>query len=210
MRKAPKTSRTRRIFLFTPLFLATILAANLSLGVLDGGLSGANLEKFGVSLASLQNGEWLRLLTGSFISRDAGMLLRQLFLAAISIGWFEWRYGPLRAGAMFFLLDILGTLLLMFGVIYLIQHLNLDGVAELPTTFDVGMSAGGFGLIGASLFHLRWRGRAMAIGLAVLVVKLLTFPEPIADIAHLIMLPFGFLVEALVSRLIAPKPDRAR
>lgn len=202
MLTAPNSMKPHRYWLFTPVFLMTMLAANLYLGVLGGELSGSDLAEFGVSLTSLAQGEWLRLFTGSFISHDVDMLVRQLLLAAFAIGWFEWRYGALRAAAMFFFLDVLGTLLLMFGVVMLIEILEVNGFSGLPDTYDVGMSAGGFGLIGASLYHLNWRGWAMAVGLTALAAKALLFLEPIADLAHLMMLPMGFLFEALVSRFI--------
>lgn len=177
-----------------------MMAANLYLGVLHGELSKSDLAEFGVSLTSLAQGEWLRLFTGSFISHDADMLARQLLLAAFSIGWFEWRCGPLRAAVMFFLLDFLGTLFLMFGVVMLIELLHVSGFSGLSGTYDVGMSAGGFGLVGASLYYLSWRKWAMTAGVMALVVKAALFPEPIADLAHLMMLPTGFITEGLVSR----------
>ena len=207
MLSAPNSRSQHSYWLFTPVFLMTMLAVNLYLGVPGGKLSKSDLAELGVSLTSLAQGEWLRLFTGSFISHDADMLVRQLLLAAFAIGWFEWRYGPLRAAAMFFFLDVLGTLLLMFGVVMLIEFLEVNGLSGLPDTYDVGMSAGGFGLIGASLYHLNWRGWAMAAGLSALAVKALLFPEPIADLAHLMMLPTGFLVEALASRFIIRRSE---
>lgn len=196
----PKLLKPHSYWIFTPVFIATMLAANWYLGVAEGELSTSDLANLGVSLTSLIQGEWLRLLTGSFVSHDVDMLVRQLGLAAFAIGWFEWQHGPLRTAAMFFFLDILGTLLLMFGIVMLIELLELDGLKGLSTTYDVGMSAGGFGLIGASLYHLGWRSWAMIIGLATLIAKAMIFPEPIADIAHLLMLPMGFIVEGLVVR----------
>lgn len=209
MRPTPNSWNPHRYWLFTPVFLMTMLAANLYLGVPGGELSGSDLADFGVNLTSLAQGEWLRLFTGSFISHDADMLVRQLLLAAVAIGSFEWRYGPLRAAAMFFFLDVLGTLLLMFGVVMLIELLDVNGLSGLSDSYDVGMSAGGFGLIGASLYHLNWRGWAMAAGLTALAVKALLFPEPIADLAHLMMLPTGFLVEALASSFISRRSNEA-
>jgi len=195
-----KMTKPRLIWVFTPLFIAGMLAANLHLGVPGGELANSDLEKFGVSLASLKDGDWIRLLTGSFLSHDVDMLIRQLLLAAFAIGWFEWRHGPLRTAAMFFFLDVLGTLLLMFGILLVLEFLELEGFTGLHSTFDVGMSTGGFGLIGASLYYVRWRGWVLLAGIVALVIKALVSPEPIADMAHLLMLPLGFMVERTISR----------
>ena len=202
MRSVPHRTRPHHRWIFTPIFLAVMLTANLYFGVLHGELSKVDLAAFGVSLNSLEQGEWLRLITGSFISHDADMLVRQLMLAAFAIGWFEWRNGALRTFVMFFALDVFGTLFLMFGLIVFIGRLNFSDFAGLPNTYDVGMSAGGFGLIGASLYYLSWRKWAMTAGVMTLVLKAALFPEPIADLAHLMMLPTGFLAEALVSRAL--------
>ena len=117
MRSVAHRTRPHHRWIFTPIFLAVMLTANLYFGVLHGELSKVDLAAFGVSLNSLEQGEWLRLITGSFISHDADMLVRQLMLAAFAIGWFEWRNGALRTFVMFFALDVFGTLFLMFGLI---------------------------------------------------------------------------------------------
>jgi len=182
---------------FMPLFVLIMVVVNMRLGVFGGDLTSTQLTAFGVSLASLKQGEWFRLISGSFISHDVDMFVRQFLFAAIAIGWYEWHQGTTRAVLMFFFLDILGTLTLMFGIILTLELLELDGFSGLSATFDVGMSAGGFGLIGASIFHLQRARWILTLGMIALVVKSLLFPEIIADIAHLLMLPAGFLVERI-------------
>ena len=186
--------------LFMPAFVGIMLITNTRLGVVFEDLHLADLARYGVSLTRLEQGEWYRLISGSFLSHDTGMLIRQVLLASAAIGWYEWHQGTKRAILMFFTLDIIGTLILMFGLINGLDWAAPNGMPDLADTFDVGMSAGGFGLIGASLYPLGWRHIALAGLMILLAVKLIVLPDPIADIAHLLVLPLGFLAERFLVR----------
>lgn len=186
--------------LFMPVFVGIMLISNTRLGVVFEDLRFSDLASYGVSLTRLEQGEWYRLISGSFLSHDTGMLIRQVLLATAAIGWYEWHQGTRRAILMFFTLDISGTLILMFGLINGLDWAALGSMSNLADTFDVGMSAGGFGLIGASLYHLHWRGIAMAGLMTLFVAKLIFLPDPIADFAHLLMLPLGVLAESALTR----------
>ncbi len=182
---------------FTPTVLIVMIIANAYFGSLTGVLKIEDLESWGVSLNSLQQGEWFRLITGSYLSQDGAMALRQLAFAGLTLGWYEWRRGARRTAAMFLFFDILGTLFLMFGLVWALALSGAPGFDQIDFRFDVGMSAGGFGLLGASLYSLT-RGRLLLVaGLALLLAKLLIYPDVIADLAHLALLPFGYFIEHL-------------
>jgi len=185
---------------FTPLFLIVLLVANGYFGSLTGVLDLPDLESWGVSLDSLQRGEWFRLITGTYLSHDGQMVLRQLAFAGVVLGWYEWHRSAVRTALMFLFLDITGTLFLMFGLVWGLADFGPPAFGQIEFQFDVGMSAGGFGLLGASLRRLRLGWVLLGVGMALLLAKLIVYPDVIADLAHIVMLPFGFLIEHLVDR----------
>jgi hypothetical protein len=136
-------------FPFTLAFLAIMITANWLAGTFTGLLPPQALMQWGISHQSILNGEIFRLVTGTFLSHDFAMFLRQFCFAALVIGAFEWGDGTRRAITVFFTIDIVGTLLVLFVVLPFFADMpDFDGRAAL-TMHDVGMSAGGFGLIGA-------------------------------------------------------------
>ena len=60
---------------------------------------------------------------------------------------------------------------------------------------DIGMSAGGFGLIGAIIADLPRKWLLLGGALVLLGAKFFVLPDPIADIAHPITLVLGFMLE---------------
>jgi hypothetical protein len=177
---------------FTFVFLAMMVVANYAAGTLTGSLPMEALRNWGVSHSSIAKGQMFRLLSGTFLSHDLAMFLRQFAFAALVIGYYEWTQGTWRAVAMFFVLDSLATLVALFCVLRLIAP------PRVSQEHDVGMSAGGFGLIGAIL--VLWPGRywLLLIVMAAIVVKYRWRPEPIADGVHLVALLCGFALQYLV------------
>lgn len=178
---------------FTLLFLATMLGANLLAGSLGQDLPGRILADWGIGYDSVMSGEAFRLITGTFLSHDPGMALRQFLFAATVIGYVEWNQGSLRAATLFFGLDIAATLLLLACIG------SGAGVIDLTSTNDVGMSIGGFGLIGAIM--ARWpRGWLwFAATLLAIAVKFATAPDILADCGHSLALFLGFALQSVIS-----------
>lgn len=187
---------------FTLVFLVVMTLANGLAGTLDGALAPAALVEWGISHRTVIDGDVARLVTGTFLSHDLDMFLRQFVFAAVVIGYFEWHRTTLHAVLTFFSIDTIGTLIVLFGVIPLMAAIPDMGHPMAWQTLDVGMSAGGFGVIGAILagWPRKWLllgGVLVAIGLKVW----LDF-EVIADSAHAICLVLGFSLERIVQSLI--------
>ena len=181
---------------FTLTFLLTMLLANAATGTLSGSLPLSALADWGISHQSILEGDLLRLVTGTFLSHDIAMFARQLAFAAIVIGYYEWRVGTWRAAAMFFAIDITGSLIVLFAVLPLAASLLLPQAG--PSVFqdlDVGMSAGGFGLIGATVYLQPRKGALLGLLLIGIAAKIWLDFEIIADSAHLLCLLMGFFAQ---------------
>ncbi|MCL4676678.1 MAG: hypothetical protein KJZ59_11855 [Pararhodobacter sp.] len=197
---------------FTLAFLSVMVLANWRAGTWGGVLPPAALTAWGLSHHSLVDGEVFRLISGSYLSHDPGMALRQFAFAALVIGAYERTEGTCRAIVLFHSIDILGSLLVLFGVLPLLVALpNTITEAEL-VVFDVGMSAGGFGLLGALAYESRHRWAALLLIIVAICAKMLASFEPIADTAHLLCLGLGVLGQGLVSdrRRRLQKPETHR
>lgn len=173
---------------FTLLFLVAMLAANALAGVLDGELPAEILEDWGIGQESVWAGDLARLLTGTFLSHDLDMLFRQLVFASAIIGYSEWRSGSGSTALAFFGLDIVSTLLLL-TIVWL--HPSLTDVARLN---DVGMSMGGFGLVGLAIAGLSRRTAILALVSLGIAAKITFEFEPLTDSGHVLALGLGFLV----------------
>ena len=186
---------------FTLLFLAVMVTANLLAGSVSQGLPSWVIADWGIGHDSLLSGEISRLITGTFLSHDPEMFRRQLIFAATVIGYTEWVRGTGWAAALFFGLDITGMLILLACVAL------AAGVIDLTSMNDVGMSIGGFGLIGVAIAG--WRRKWLAFGaiLITIAVKFGLAPEPLADGGHVIALALGFALGAI---LAPPKPFALR
>ena len=184
---------------FTLLFLTVMVAANALAGTFAGVLPSDALADWGISHSAIRNGELFRLATGSFLSHDLGMFVRQFVFAAIVIGAYEWSQGSWRAVAMYCAIDVTGSVLVLFGVLPVLVWLPVPISEAALNMQDVGMSAGGFGLIGA-LVALQRRSWAIlaAISAAILIKAWFSF-DLIADTAHLLCLGIGFVVQRIVS-----------
>ena len=164
-------------------------------------------RSWGISHRALLDGEIFRLLTGTFLSHDFGMLLRQVCFALAVIGAYEWLEGKRRAMAAFVSIDILGSLLVLFVILPILT--GPASIVDATDLFvhDVGMSAGGFGLLGALVARQRAKVALLALLLVAIGAKAAVRFEPIADIAHFICLPLGFAVQWSIEKL-RPRASR--
>lgn len=173
---------------FTLVFLTVMLIANLLATGLNQNLPYEVLSNWGVGHNSLMSGQFFRLLTGTFLSHDAGMLVRQFIFAAVVIGYTEWLRGTAQTALLFFGLDIIGTLLLLLGV-----GLG-SSLIDVTAMNDVGMSIGGFGLIGVALSTWSRKWLLFTIILVAIAAKLIIAPDLLADGGHAVALILGFVV----------------
>lgn len=182
-------------FRFTLVFLLVMLIANLLAAGLGGDLPDTMLRAWGVGHDSLRTGEAFRLLTGTFLSHDAGMLMRQLIFAAVVIGYTEWVRGTTQTVVLFFGLDIVGTLLLL-ACVGMAQGIGIIDIAALN---DVGMSIGGFGLIGLALTTWQRTWLLLALILVAITLKLAIAPHLLADGGHVLALLLGVALGQVLS-----------
>ena len=178
---------------FTLGFLGVMIAANWAAGGLWRDLPAAALARWGISHDDLARGEVWRLITANFLSKHPRMLVDQIVFSLCIIGWFEWNHGSLRAFAMFFVTNTAGFLLTLFWVVGVLKSYAVG--AGLDTMRDIGMSAGGFGLVGAIIADLPRKWLLLGGALVLLGAKFFVLPDPIADIAHPITLVLGFALE---------------
>lgn len=183
---------------FTLIFLGLMVGANWAVGTLSGRLPFRALTEWGMSHQRLVRGEAFRLLTGTFLSHDRRMFARQIIFAAGVIGTYEWQFGSVQAAAMFVVINLLGTLIVLLGVLPLLVA-YLPDVAPRPLhSLDVGMSAGGFGLLGALVAGLPAPWVLLAALLIGIAVKVRLRFEAIADTAHILCLILGFGAQMLL------------
>ena len=179
---------------FTLLFLAALVFANTAAGTLDGELPGEMLEVWGIGQEAVWSGDFVRLLTGTFLSHDVGMFFRQIVFAALTLGYTERVRGSLPAAMAFFALEIGSTLVLLTAV------WMLPSLSDVSALNDVGMSMGGFGLVGLAIAGVRYRWFFLFAVLLAISIKVAVDFEPLTDTGHVIALLLGVLVGLLMQR----------
>jgi hypothetical protein len=190
---------------FTGTFLMVMLAAAVWSGTWQQPISPTMLERVGISLEALLNGRPWLLFTSIFFSHDPGMLARQLLFAATVIGVTEWRWGGWRTLAWFFLLDITGTLALFILVVWPVSLVSHSETLALLAETDVGMSGGGFGLLGMLAAGFR-SPLYLVVPIAVYAWLARGFFMPgdlLADILHLMTFTAGLFVANLTGARLA-------
>ncbi|MGB3243047.1 MAG: hypothetical protein WBB25_00820 [Sulfitobacter sp.] len=173
--------------------------ANWLAGTLSGTLPPAALAEWGISYRTVNEGDLARLVTGTFLSHDLDMFLGQFVFAAVVIGYFEWHRSTLLAVLTYFFIDTVGTLIVLFGVVPFVASVSALGHPAAHQTLDVGMSAGGFGLIGAILAGWPRKWLLLAGLLAAIGLKVWFSFEVIADSAHVICLLIGFALQQMIA-----------
>lgn len=183
---------------FTLAFLVVMIGANWAAGTLSGRLPFRALTEWGMSHQRLVRGETFRLLTGTFLSHNLGMFLRQIVFAAVVIGIYEWQSGSVQAVLMFVTTNLAGTLIVLLGILPVLAAYFPDAAPRPLFSLDVGMSAGGFGLLGAILAGLPSPWVMLLLVLVGIAVKIRIRLEPIADAAHIVCLILGAGLQFIV------------
>ena len=184
-------------FRFTLSFLAVMLVANALAGTFFGELPANALADWGIGKDAVWAGEIWRFVTATFLSHDRGMLVRQLLFAAAILGYTEWKRGSVSTLVLFFSLDLAASGLLLLGVAL------WPDITGLSAAHDVGMSLGGFGLIGLAVSGMRWRFPLLAVILLTIGLKIAFAFDPLADIGHIVALWLGFLLGLAQLRMSA-------
>ena len=189
---------------FTLGFLAVMLVANALAGTFSGQIDPHALASWGIGVDAIGSGNLLRFLTAIFLSHDLPMLLRQLAFAAGVIGLAEWRWGSWRTAGLFFGLDFVTSVILIAAVAL------IPGLGGWAATTDVGMSMGGFGLIGVLMSSRRRALVGLVAVLVLIAVKYALAPDPLADGGHVIALVIGFCLGRARSSRAARAETTAR
>jgi hypothetical protein len=183
---------------FTLVFMGLMVTFNWLAGTLSGRLLFRRLTEWGISHQRLRRGEVFRLLSGTFLSHDRAMFARQMVFAGGVIGYYEWQAGSVQAVLMFTCINVLGLMIVVFGVLPVLAVM-MPGHRMRPLhSLDVGMSAGGFGLIGAVLASLPEATMLLVVAIVAIGVKIRLKFEVIADTAHLVCLLLGFAAQAIL------------
>jgi len=139
----------------------------VAFGIVTGGLwraidQAAWYPSFAYGVPSLVEGRWWTIITGMFITADPLTYLIAIVGAAVFGGWVEYRFGTLRASAIFLsghLVGILGAL----AIAAALSPLDWPWAQSLATTLDVGPSCGILACVATatafmrSPYRLRWR-----------------------------------------------------
>lgn len=168
--------------------------ANTAAGTFDGELPDEMLEVWGIGQEAVWSGDFARLLTGTFLSHDVEMFFRQIVFAALTLGYTERARGTWRTALAFFALDIGSTLVLLTAVWV------LPSLSDVSALNDVGMSMGGFGLVGLAIADVRYRWPLCIAVLLAISIKVAVDFEPLTDTGHVIALLLGFLLGLLMRR----------
>ncbi|HXH36762.1 MAG TPA: VTT domain-containing protein [Plantibacter sp.] len=173
------------------------------LGIVTGGLwrpidQAAWYPSFAYGVESLTDGRWWTIITGMFITSDPLTYLVAIVGAAVFGGWVEYRFGTLRASAVFVtghLVGILGAL----GIAAALSPLDWAWAQSLATTLDVGPSCGILACVATatafmrSPYRLRWRLLLLSwVSIALLYVG------TIADLEHFL----STVVFVIVARVV--------
>lgn len=188
-------------FPFTLMFLLTMVVANYLAGTLTGALPHNILTEWGIGHETIVNAEFYRLITGTFLSHDIDMFLRQMGFVALVVGYVEWVFGSLVTAGLFFAIDIVGTVILLGLLAWLRPFLPDTNV------YDVGMSIGGFGLLGVVISRWHWKWISIVAVLAAIVVKSQFEPDFLADVGHVLALFLGFALGLIMLRSTLPEGE---
>lgn len=190
-------------FPFTVMFLGVMVLANYLAGTLTGELPHNMLTTWGINHTAIVHGQLYRLFTGTFLSHDFGMFVRQMAFAATVIGYVEWTYGTPMTAGLFFGLDVVGTIILLGLLAW------LKPVLPLTNTYDVGMSIGGFALVGLSIAGWRWRWVLCGVILVAIAVKYAISPDVLADLGHVLALFLGLTMGLILPYIWSSQPKEA-
>ncbi len=210
-RTRPSTARLTRRVPVTILFALGIGLAGLATRAPWSAVAPDVLARWGFSPHDLTHGRWFTLITSVFLTRNPLMFWGILLFTLGAVGVLEWQVGPRRALTVYWQTELIGTL----GTAVLLQAIVPASWAPLASslarTHEVGMSAGGFGCLGAVVARLPRRRAAALWGvMTYLVVRLVFFTQLSGDTVHLMTFPLGCYLESRSGRGRGGVGGRAR
>lgn len=151
-------------------------------------------EGVATGLPAFAEGRWYTVFTSPFFSDPPYQLL---FIAPVllgGVGWAEWRFGSLRAAALFVgghLVGVLGAA----AVVALIAPTGWPWAERLAQTFDVGPSAGAFACLAfvTATLPSPWRLRAR-VALAIWAAIEVLYLGQLASLEHAIAITVALIV----------------
>ncbi len=184
---------------FTLALLLALLVAGLIFGTL--GASAARLplyDQVATGLPAFREGRWITLLTSPFFVDPPIQWALTAPLLLAGVGWAEWRFGSLRAIAVF-VIGHVSAVLVTAGLLALVSATDWEWAARVAAERDLGPSAGAFACLVFALAALPspWRLRArFALG-AWAMIELLYIGQ-LESIEHSVAIGLALVVSGLI------------
>lgn len=182
---------------FTLTMLIGISIAGYLTGTPTSTINPVQLKRWGFALHDLWQGTWYSLVTEVFFTTHPSMFWGILGLVIGSIGLYEWQAGTGRSLRLYWLTDIVGSLLVTLGFVLPLYLAKTPLGLALAFDDDVGMSGGGFGCVGGWVHRLPqvWRRRVFVGVLVYLVGHLIIVTDLFSDILHIVTFFLGFWLD---------------
>lgn len=195
----------------TPLTAGVVLTM-LAMGIVTGTLwrvapTGGWTQQLSFGPAALVHGRWWTFLTGAFALPRPEFYAVVGTIVVVGLGAYERRVGWLRAATVLIGTQVAATVLT--AALVLLSPAGAWPWADaMAGKLDLGLSAGGLGVVGAAsaLCQPAWRARIRAGGIAYLAI-MVAWSGLLWDTEHLLAFVFGVLMGPLMagrSRLELP------
>ncbi|MEO1055934.1 MAG: phosphatidylglycerol lysyltransferase domain-containing protein [Actinomycetota bacterium] len=187
--------------------VALIVVLNVATGALwNGAGEGTDIyAEVAYGLPALQDGRWWTFFTGQFFTQTPVLYVPILVLLIVAASIYERRVGHVRTlvvavGGQFAAAIVTALFLWLF------VDSSWDWARNLGTELDLGISAGGFALLGALTAAMQpiWR-RRVRVGVAAYLLGMVFNSGLLWDVEHFLGFTLGVLAgPALIPRSLAP------
>jgi hypothetical protein len=207
---APRRGRARRALAYVvdlarrywacSLIVLTVLVAGLATGALWRGVheGSALYDRVAYGLPPLQDGRWWTFFTGMFFAEQVLLYVPIIALLVIVASVYERRVGPIRTLVVAIGGQFLASLLTAL-FLWIFDGSGWTWALQLGDTRDLGISAGGFALLGAltAVMQPVWRTR-IRVGVGAYLVALLLRSGLLWDVEHFVAFVLGVLAGPLL------------
>jgi lysylphosphatidylglycerol synthetase-like protein (DUF2156 family) len=177
-----------------------VLVAGLATGALWRGVheGSALYDRVAYGLPPLQDGRWWTFFTGMFFAEQVVLYVPILVLLIIVASVYERRVGPVRTIVVAIGGQFLAALLTAL-FLWIFDGSGWTWALQLGATRDLGISAGGFALLGAltAVMQPVWRSR-IRVGVGAYLVALLVRSGLLWDVEHFVGFALGVLAGPLL------------
>ena len=179
----------------TTFVVACVVVAGLATGALWTDVrAGTDLyDEVAYGLPALQDGRWWTFFTGMFFAPQLALYVPILLLLVVVASIYERRVGHVRTIVVAlggqFLAGLLGALFL-----WMFDDSSWTWARQLGTQLDLGISAGGFALMGAltAVMQPIWRNR-IRVGIGAYLIGLLLNSGLLWDVEHFLAFGLGIV-----------------